>query len=108
MKKPYVIHKDDRDSIQMGSNVKITYLRKSEGEYSILVHMKSGGSFPMHEHVGGEEIFVVEGTVQIGELELTQGDYFYSPPGYCEEAKANHECTMLISSAKGLQTSLTK
>lgn len=103
MNKPYVIRKGDRDSIPMGCGVKISYLRKAAGEYSILLQMEAGGQFPMHEHIGGEEVFVIDGQVQFGDVELNRGDYYYSPPGFSQAALTKKGCTLLISSAKGLE-----
>jgi len=102
MNKPYIIRKGNRDSIPMGRGVYLTYLRKSPGEYSILLKMEAGGSFPMHEHMGGEEIFVVEGQVDLGECTLEAGDYFYAPPGISKKASTQTGCTLLLSSAKGI------
>ncbi len=97
MNKPYVIRKGDRDSIPMGYGVKLSYLRKEAGEYSILLQMEAGGQFPVHEHIGGEEVFVLDGQVQFGDVELNRGDYFYSPPGFSRAAQTEKGCTLLLS-----------
>lgn len=102
MNRPYIIRQGDRDSIPMGCGVKISYLRKVAGEYSILLQMEPNGQFPMHEHIGGEEIFVIDGDVKIGEHQLGRGDYFYSPPGFTQVASSETGCMLLISSARGL------
>ncbi|MBA4492892.1 cupin domain-containing protein [Paenactinomyces guangxiensis] len=103
MNKPYVIRTGDRDSIPMGCGVKISYLRKAAGEYSVLLQMESGGQFPVHEHIGGEEIFVIDGQVKIGDYELNRGDYFYTPPGFSKAVTTRTGCTLLICSTKGIE-----
>ncbi|SFI98801.1 cupin domain-containing protein [Thermoflavimicrobium dichotomicum] len=103
MNKPYIIRYSESDRIPMGQGVKISYLRKSADEYSILLQMDAHSQFPVHEHVGGEEIFVVEGEVQVGEEKLNRGDYYYLPPGFNRSVSTDKGCTLLISSAKGVQ-----
>jgi anti-sigma factor ChrR (cupin superfamily) len=103
MEGPYVIRKGGSDWIPMGDGVQLSYLRKSRDEYSILLKMESGGRFPMHKHVGGEEVYVIEGSVQLGKVRLEQGDYYYAPPGVSETATTDDGCTLLITSARGLE-----
>ncbi len=101
MNKPYVIRYSERDHIPMGLGIKISYLRKCSDEYSVLVHLDEQTAFPVHEHVGGEEIFVVEGEVIVGDERLTRGDYYYLPPGINRSVHSETPATLLISSAKG-------
>jgi quercetin dioxygenase-like cupin family protein len=100
MNKTYIIRHNDRDSIQMGAGVRMTVLRKTADEYSILLQMEPGSRFPVHEPAGGEEVFVVDGQVEFGTVELGRGDYLFSPPGTSQEAVTRKGCTLLISSGK--------
>ncbi|TCS95027.1 cupin domain-containing protein [Hazenella coriacea] len=105
MLKPYVIRKDHRDQIPMGEGVQFSYLRKVEEEYSILVQMESGKVFSTHSQSVGEELFVIDGDVIIGDFVLQAGDYYFSPQGKKESISTTHGCTVLISSTKGLESS---
>jgi quercetin dioxygenase-like cupin family protein len=87
----------------MGDGVRLSYLRRYGDEYSILLEMDAGGRFPGHDHVGGEEIFVLEGSVRLGTEELRQGDYYYSPPGVSHPAETEEGRSLLITSARGLE-----
>ena len=103
MEGPYVIRKGDGNWIPMGDGVRLSFLRKCHEEYSILLEMDAGGRFPVHEHAGGEEIFVLEGSVRLGAEELRKGDYYYSPPGVSGAAETEEGCSLLITSTRGLK-----
>ncbi len=103
MEGPYVIRRGDGNWIPMGDGVRLSYLRRYGEEYSILLEMDAGGRFPVHEHVGWEEIFVLEGSVRLGPQELRQGDYYYSPPGVSPAVETEEGCSLLITSARGLE-----
>lgn len=108
MLKPYVIRKDHRDQIPMGVGVQFTYLRKVEEEYSILVQMEPGKVFATHFQNGGEELFVIDGDVIIGDFVLHVGDYYFSPQGKKESLSTANGCTVLISSVKELKEPISK
>lgn len=58
---------------------------------TIMLKFDPGASYPNHDHPGGEELFVLEGEVTVGDVTLHAGDYLYCPPG------AKHK----VSSASG-------
>jgi anti-sigma factor ChrR (cupin superfamily) len=103
MEGPYVVRKGDGNWIPMGDGVRLSYLRRYRDEYSILLEMDAGGRFPVHDHVGGEEIFVLEGSARLGTEELRQGDYYYSPPGVSHAVETEEGCSLLITSARGME-----
>jgi quercetin dioxygenase-like cupin family protein len=47
------------------------------GGRSSVVRLARGARFPRHAHEGTEEVVVLSGTVRIGGVELTSGDYLY-------------------------------
>ncbi|MFC7441306.1 cupin domain-containing protein [Laceyella putida] len=103
--KTYAIRSNERDYIQVGCGVSLSYLRKEVDDYSLLLKMEPGSRFPMHGHRGGEQIFVVSGHVQIGEMELHQGDYFFTPLEYTKSLETKDGCTLLVSSTKEVDAS---
>ena len=48
---------------------------------TILLKFDPGASYPNHDHPGGEELFVLEGEIRVGDSTLRAGDYLYCPPG---------------------------
>jgi quercetin dioxygenase-like cupin family protein len=82
-----------------GISVKV--LRRDEnGQSSSLVRFEPGAKFPAHDHPAGEEVFVLEGEVQIGRHHLKAGDYLYAPPGVKHAASSAQGCVFLVSLPK--------
>ena len=82
-----------------GISVKV--LRRDEnGQSSSLVRFDPGARFPAHDHPAGEEVFVLEGEVQIGRHRLKAGDYLYAPPGVKHAASSERGCVFLVSLPK--------
>lgn len=48
---------------------------------SMIVKLAANTQYPKHRHRGVEEIFVLKGTLVIGEQTLRGGDYLFSPAG---------------------------
>lgn len=63
---------------------------------SILLKFEAGAKYPYHNHPGGEEIFVIDGSCIIGETTLNQGDYLYTPPNFKHSVKSETGCTLLL------------
>lgn len=55
-----------------------------------------GAGFPTHIHPGGEELFVLEGTVRIGNDFLSAGDYLYTAPNNIHDAFSEEGCILLL------------
>lgn len=51
------------------------------GTQTQLVRFAPGARYPRHRHAGTEEIFLLEGTVQVNGVLLRAGDYCRSDPG---------------------------
>ena len=51
------------------------------GQQAVLLRMDPGAHYPSHVHPGGEDVYVIEGSVQLGADRLGPGDYLYTPPG---------------------------
>lgn len=105
MNKTYTVRSNKRDYIQVGYGVALSYLRKDADHYSLLLKMEPGSRFPMHGHRGGEQIFVVSGHVKIGELDLSQGDFFYTPLDYTKSLETTEGCTLLVCSTQDVHVS---
>jgi quercetin dioxygenase-like cupin family protein len=63
---------------------------------TILLKFGPGASYPYHNHPGGEEIYVLEGSVVIEGAELSAGDYLYTPPGYRHGVRTDTGCVLLL------------
>jgi anti-sigma factor ChrR (cupin superfamily) len=64
-----------------------------EGRGSFLLRFRPGAICPMHNHPGGEEIYVVTGKGRLNELAIAAGDFIRTPPG---ESHALHAETEVL------------
>jgi quercetin dioxygenase-like cupin family protein len=70
------------------------------GGRSSVVRLAQGARFPRHVHHGSEEVVVLSGTVQIGGVELSQGDYLFTQPGEEHDVTALTDAIIFVSSQK--------
>jgi quercetin dioxygenase-like cupin family protein len=71
------------------------------GGRSSVVRLTRGARFPRHAHEGTEEVVVLAGTVRIGGIELTSGDYLFTSPGEEHDVVAvSDTATIFVSSQK--------
>jgi len=63
---------------------------------TILLRFEAGASYPYHNHPAGEELFVIEGEVEIEGAYLKAGDYLYTPAGFKHSVRTAAGCTLLL------------
>ncbi len=73
--------------------VDLSPLNMKDGKGSFLLRFKAGSVCPMHNHPGGEEIYVVSGRGRLNELNIASGDFIRTPPG---ESHALHAETDVV------------
>ncbi len=79
-----------------GISVKILRRDASGRPPTFMLRFEPGASYPNHAHPAGEEVYVLEGTVRFGSVELVAGDYLYTPPGATHAVHSREGCTMLF------------
>lgn len=67
-----------------------------DGGATVEVRMQAGTRGKAHLHPKGEELFMLEGEVSIGGVELAPGDYIYTPPGAWHFAAARTDCRFVL------------
>jgi quercetin dioxygenase-like cupin family protein len=83
------------------SGIERSLFRSNEtGGRSSAVRLSRGSRFPRHAHEGTEEVVVLSGTVRIGDVELTAGDYLFTSPGEEHDVVAVSDATIFVSSQK--------
>jgi quercetin dioxygenase-like cupin family protein len=70
------------------------------GGRSSVVRLTQGSRFPRHAHQGTEEVVVLAGTVRIGGVELSAGDYLFTSPGEEHDVVAVSEAAIFVSSQR--------
>ncbi|MEP7319466.1 MAG: dimethylsulfonioproprionate lyase family protein [Panacibacter sp.] len=63
---------------------------------TILLKFEPGASYPYHNHPGGEELYVLQGSAIIEKVQLSAGDYLYTPPGFKHSVQSNEGCVLLL------------
>ena len=73
---------------------------KVSGASTFLLSVDAGARVPLHDHPGGEELFVIEGGLTVGGDHLKAGDYLYTPPGGKHSASSEAGCIVLVTIPK--------
>ena len=77
------------------------FRNNENGGRSSLVRLTPGSRFPRHAHEGTEEVVVLAGSVRIGGVELSAGDYLFTSPGEEHDVVAvSDTATIFVSSQK--------
>jgi anti-sigma factor ChrR (cupin superfamily) len=64
-----------------GVERKVLFNDPASGMSTVLVRMAPGASIPLHEHMGIEQAFVLEGSVMDHDGEVTAGNYTWRDAG---------------------------
>ena len=59
--------------------------------------MRAGAIYSRHPHLSWEQMFVVEGRIDVDGTVLEAGDYAFTEPGEWHEVRALADCVMLLS-----------
>ena len=70
---------------------------------TILLKFEAGANYPLHNHSGGEEIFVLEGDIKLGKDELSAGDYLYTATGNKHRVSTNNGCVVLVKTLQEVE-----
>lgn len=81
-----------------GISVKVLrYDESTKRVPSFLLKLEPGAKYPFHNHPGGEEVFVLEGFVFFNDIELSAGDYLYTPKNFKHSVHSNNGCVLLFN-----------
>lgn len=83
------------------SGVERSLFRNNDvGGRSSVVRLQKQARVPRHAHHGQEEVVVLSGTVLIGGVELSEGDYLFTQPGEEHDVVAVTDAVIFVSSQK--------
>lgn len=101
----YIVQSNNKEWKQMiedgvdtkGMYVKaLRYDEKTKRSPTILLKFEPGAKYPYHNHPGGEELFVLEGSVVIADQTLSAGDYLYTPVDFKHSVTTETGCILLL------------
>lgn len=78
------------------SVISLKYDEDKQRSTTILLKFEPGASYPYHNHPGGEEIFVLSGDAILEDVQLSEGDYLYTPVNFKHSVTTKTGCTMLF------------
>jgi anti-sigma factor ChrR (cupin superfamily) len=89
-----------QDSDVPGVRIRVLYTDAPRNQFSALVRMAPGASYPRHVHGGPEECLVLEGDLRLGREVFGPGDYQRAPTGSSHDVqRTEHGCLLLINSS---------
>lgn len=86
-----------------GVTKKVLYSNEESGELTLLLRFEMGSAYPLHNHPGKEEIFVLEGDVRIGKYSMRAGDYLLTPEEGKHAVSTIDGCLVLIKLDKPIE-----
>jgi anti-sigma factor ChrR (cupin superfamily) len=89
----------ERTAIE-GVAIRTLFVDRENNQFTALVRMQPGSSYPRHVHAGPEQCLVIEGDLRVGEEVLHAGDYQRAPTGSRHGVQSTeHGCLLLITSS---------
>jgi anti-sigma factor ChrR (cupin superfamily) len=83
-----------------GVTIRTLFVDEENNQFTALVRMAPGTSYPRHIHGGPEQCLVLEGDLRVGEDVLHAGDYQRAPTGsYHPVQSTEGGCLLLITSS---------
>lgn len=70
---------------------------------TILLKFEAGATYPLHDHPGGEEIFVLEGDIKLGKDELKAGDYLFTAVGNNHRVSTKNGCVVFLKAPREVE-----
>ena len=70
---------------------------------TILLKFDAGATYPLHNHPGGEEIFVLEGDIKLGKDELFSGDYLFTAVNNKHRVSTKDGCVVLLKAPQEVE-----
>jgi anti-sigma factor ChrR (cupin superfamily) len=82
-----------------GVTVGILHIDDEKREITALVRLEPGLEYPLHQHAGIEEVFMLEGDLVAGGQICYQGDYIRSFPQSTHAPITHEGCLLLVRSS---------
>ena len=82
--------------LQNGVLLKKLYLDHATGLATSLVRMQAGTALPVHQHIGVEQFFVIEGDCNVAGQRLGPGDYHRAEAGSIHETTYTVDGTLFL------------
>ena len=79
---PFVtVRTTEGDWVPLAPDIAVKMLDDDGAMQSFLLRLGPGARLPAHDHPGDEVCVILEGTVRLGDVEVSAGDYHMAPAG---------------------------
>lgn len=75
------------------------YVDREKREFTCLMRLEAGVEFPLHRHGGVEEVFMLEGDLEVEGEVCYPGDYIRSFPDSIHGPVSHNGCLLLVKSS---------
>lgn len=82
---------------------KVMRVDDETGEQALLLRFEPGATYPLHNHPGREEIYVLEGGIRVGGHDMQPGDYLYTPPEGKHDVSSKSGCIVFLTLARPIE-----
>ncbi|MFY9554551.1 MAG: cupin domain-containing protein [Blastocatellia bacterium] len=82
--------------LQKGVSFKNLYIDRATGIATSLVKMQPGTKLPVHQHLGPEQFFIIEGDCYVAGEKLGPGDYHRAEAGSIHESTCTVDGTLFL------------
>lgn len=74
-------------------------LRYDHGDKSgaVMIHLCPGATYPTYRAHGGQDVFVLDGELLLGEIAVGRGNYVHVAPGSLQQPRTNKGCVLFVS-----------
>jgi quercetin dioxygenase-like cupin family protein len=80
-----------------GVSIKVLHRDQQSHRYTGLLYLAPGAELPRHRHATDEDLYVVEGSLDLGDVRVEAGDYCHAEAGSIHEvARSPEGCTLLV------------
>lgn len=81
----------------------LLYDEETKRSPTILLKFEAGATYPLHNHPGGEEVFVIEGDIKLGKDELKAGDYLFTAVNNKHRVSTRNGCIILLKAPQQVE-----
>lgn len=85
-----------RDTPYPGVRWKKLRFDETTGASAVLLEFEPGAAYGRHRHPGGEEYWVLEGSMEDGGNTYGPGTYVYHPPGSLHRPSSLEGCRLVV------------
>ena len=92
-----------REGRVAGVQWKKLHFDEQSGASAVLLRFAPGTAYPAHRHPGGEEYYVIEGSLEDGGKSWGAGSYVRHAPGSVHRPSSRAGCTLFVSLPKPIE-----